>query len=92
MGKVRGFFILSRRAAEDLKARVFKAPGPTDRTGKKHALHLLSEVFIDDAVDEALGLVQRLGHVPGEIEEAVEYAKNAPFPALESALEDVYAD
>ncbi len=30
--------------------------------------------------------------ITAAIEEAVEYAKNAPFPTLESALDDVYAD
>ena len=34
---------------------------------------------MEDEVDEA-------------IDEAVDYAKAAPFPTLESALEDVYAD
>ena len=34
---------------------------------------------IEDEVDEA-------------IDDAVEYAKAAPYPTLESALEDVYAD
>ena len=30
--------------------------------------------------------------VDNAIDEAVEYAKAAPYPTLESALEDVYAD
>ena len=36
-------------------------------------------VAIEEAVDEA-------------IDDSVEFAKNSPFPTLESALEDVYAD
>ena len=42
------------------------------------------------ATDEELSAIEE--KITAEIEEAVEYAKNAPFPALESALEDVYAD
>lgn len=42
------------------------------------------------ASDEELSAIEE--KITAEIEEAVEYAKNAPFPALESALEDVYAD
>lgn len=42
------------------------------------------------ATGEELSAIEE--KITAEIEEAVEYAKNAPFPALESALEDVYAD
>ena len=45
---------------------------------------------VDIATGEELSAIEE--KITAEIEEAVEYAKNAPFPALESALEDVYAD
>ena len=48
---------------------------------------ILSEGVASD--DELKNIEDRLDE---EIDEAVEYAKNAPFPALESAERDIYAD
>lgn len=48
---------------------------------------ILSEGVASD--DELINIEDRLDE---EIDEAVEYAKNAPFPALESAERDIYAD
>ena len=42
------------------------------------------------ATDEELTAME--DEVDNAIDEAVEYAKAAPYPTLESALEDVYAD
>jgi pyruvate dehydrogenase E1 component alpha subunit len=71
---------------------VYRLPGELEEWQKRDPIPAFryrlieSEIFNEEELEEIMGSVQR------QLDEAVDFAANAPIPAADEALQGVYAD
>jgi len=70
----------------------YRPPAEVAEWKKKCPIKRYAKVLLEEGVLDEQGIADIEAEVKQELEDAIEYARKCSPPALESALEDVYAD